>query len=153
MVQVTDDARVYEMIEQFRLRCKEVGLKVTPQRVAIYKALLESNEHPSAETVYRAVSSVMPSVSLDTVNRTLLTLAELGVAFVVEGSGDVRRYDACLEDHQHFRCIKCKRILDFHCQEFDNIETPEFLKDKCTVLRSSVYFEGLCNHCKEREVK
>ncbi len=151
MTEIMSDPKADEMVEQFRQRCKEVGLKVTPQRVAIYRALLDSKDHPSAESVYRTVSSVMPSVSLDTVNRTLLTLAELGVAFVVEGTGDVRRYDAVLDNHQHFRCIKCKRILDFHCDEFDNIETPEFLKDKCTVLRSSVYFEGLCSDCQEQE--
>ncbi len=32
--------------------------------------------------------------ALDTVNRTLLTLRDIGAAFVVEGCGDAKRFEA-----------------------------------------------------------
>jgi len=110
-----------EKTRQFTSKCREASLKVTPQRIAIY--------------------------SLDTVNRTLLTLNEIGAAFTVVGSGDARRFDGGLHEHQHFRCIKCKRIIDFHHKPFDNIRLPAEISEKYKVLRKTVYLEGLCDLC------
>jgi len=136
-----------EKLDVFHQRCHEMGLKITPQRTAVYQALLQTDDHPSAEMVFRQVRQVFPSISLDTVNRTLLTLTDMGLAFAVEGSGDAKRFDAKLESHQHFKCVKCKRIIDFHHEPFDEIDVPRNLRDKFTVLRKTVYLEGLCERC------
>ena len=136
-----------EKTRWFTSKCRQVGLKVTPQRVAIYRELLKTDEHPSAETLYEKVKEVFPSISLDTVNRTLLMLNDIGAAFVLEGSGDAKRYDARLEKHQHFKCIKCKRIIDFHHKPFDNIKLPSEISEKFTVIRKTVYLEGICDLC------
>ena len=144
-------ARDIEMkMEDFRHRCHEAGLKVTPQRMTVYRALLETDEHPSAEGVFRTVRKLLPSISLDTVNRTLLTLSRIGVAFIVEGSGDAKRFDANLDAHQHFRCVKCKRIIDVHHEPFNEIDVPRNLRDKFAVLRKTVYLEGFCDRCRGR---
>ncbi len=137
-----------ESMAAFRAKCHKMGLKITPQRMAVYQALLGTTEHPSAETVFRRVRQAFPTISLDTVNRTLLTLSEMGVAFVVEGSGDAKRFDANLKNHQHFKCLKCRRIIDFHHEPFDRIEVPENLARRFTVLRKTVYLEGFCDSCK-----
>ena len=106
-------------IEEIREKLSASGLKITPQRTAIYKELIKTDEHPSAKMLYTKIRKVFPSISLDTVNRTLLMFAEIGAAFVVECSGDAKRFDGSLENHQHFRCIKCRRIIDFHHKPFD----------------------------------
>jgi Fur family peroxide stress response transcriptional regulator len=137
-------------MDAFRAKCHEVGLKITPQRTAVYKTLLESTEHPPAEVVFRRVRQVLPSISLDTVNRTLLTLSDIGAAFVVEGSGEAKRFDANLKNHQHFKCLKCRRIIDFHHEPFDRIDVPENLATRFTVLRKTIYLEGLCDLCKKQ---
>lgn len=139
-----------DKISSFRSRCQKMGLKVTPQRMAIYKALLKSDEHPSATAVFHKIREVFPSISLDTVNRTLLTLNEIGAARIVEGSGNAKRFDANLEGHQHFRCIKCERIIDFHHKPFDNIPTPKNLNRDFVVLRKTVCFEGICDLCAKK---
>ncbi len=136
-----------QKMRAFKEKCRQAGLKMTPQRMAVYKALLETDEHPSAEMVFNKVRQQMPTISLDTVNRTLLTLAEIGTAFIVEGSGDAKRFDGNLEAHQHFKCIKCKRIIDFHYKSFDNITVPKTVNKRFTVLRKTVYFEGICDLC------
>ncbi len=135
-------------IEWFANRCRQANLKVTPQRIAVYRELLRSQEHPSAEMLHRKLRKKFPSISLDTVNRTLLTLNEIGAAFAVEGSGDARRYDAGDTEHQHFKCIKCRRIIDFHHKPFDDIKLPAYIDRKFKVLRKTVYIEGLCDLCK-----
>jgi len=115
--------------------------------MAVYKTLLESKTHPSAEIVWGHVRRLFPGISLDTVNRTLLTLAEIGSASLVEGSGDVRRYDGDLDNHQHFRCIKCKKVFDFHYPPFDDIKVPASIATKFKILRKTVYLEGICDSC------
>jgi Fur family peroxide stress response transcriptional regulator len=142
-----DKYLLQQKLNAFKAKCRQAGLKITPQRTAVYKMLLETDKHPSAEMVFQRVRQVFPSISLDTVNRTLLTLAEIGAAFVVEGSGDAKRFDGNLEAHQHFKCIKCKRIVDFHHKAFDNIPVPKALSNRFTVLRKTVYFEGICDLC------
>ncbi len=142
-----NSGQLKEKMDAFRMRCRAAGLKVTPQRMAVYKVLIESKQHPAAHMVFRKVREAIPGISLDTVNRTLLTLSKIGAAFVVEGSGDAKRFDGNLESHQHFKCIKCKRIVDFHHEPFDNIEVPAGIKKKFTVLRKTVYFEGICDSC------
>ena len=135
-------------IQWFVGRCREAGLKITPQRLAIYKELLGTDEHPSAEMLYEKLKPAWPTLSLDTVNRTVMTLTEIGAAFIVEGSGGARRFDAGLHHHQHFKCVKCKRIVDFHHEPFDEIELPPTIAGKFTVLRKTVYLEGICDLCK-----
>jgi Fur family peroxide stress response transcriptional regulator len=136
-------------MDTFTAKCRAAGLRVTPQRMAVYKILLKIDQHPSAETVYQRAREVFPNISLDTVNRTLLSLSEIGAATVVEGSGDAKRFDGNLERHQHFKCVKCKRIIDFCHKAFENIEVPESVRERFVVLRKTVYFEGICDLCRE----
>lgn len=135
-------------VDWFTSLCRKRGLKVTPQRVAIYRELVKTDAHPSAEMLYATIRRVFPHISLDTVNRTLLKLAEIGAAFIVEGSGDARRFDGGLGTHHHFRCIKCKRIIDFCHEPFDNVAVPADIEGRFTVLRKCVYLEGICDQCK-----
>jgi Fur family peroxide stress response transcriptional regulator len=142
-----DKKEIEIKLASFEKRCRQAGLKVTPQRTVIYRALIETDKHPTAEDVFGLVRKEMPNISLDTVNRTLLTLAEIGAAFVVEGTGQPRRFDGGLEDHQHFRCVKCGKIVDFHHEPFDNIALPHEIEGKFKILRKTVYLEGLCQTC------
>ncbi|NIT41784.1 MAG: transcriptional repressor, partial [Gammaproteobacteria bacterium] len=105
--------RTEERLLSFESICREHGLSITPQRVAIYKELLSSLEHPSAIMIYKKVSEYYPNISLDTVNRTLLTFHKIGLAKAVGGTGDPKRFDPNLEPHHHFRCISCGEIIDF----------------------------------------
>jgi Fur family transcriptional regulator, peroxide stress response regulator len=139
---------VSRKVADFERLCRDNGLRITPQRLAIYRQLITTDEHPSAEWVFRRVRPRYPSISFDTVNRTLLTLARIGAAFVVEGSGDAKRFDGDSDSHQHFRCVRCRRIVDFHHEPFDDIKVPDAIS-RFTVLRKSVYFEGICDRCEK----
>ncbi len=135
-----------ETLDTFCGRCRQAGLKITPQRVAVYKVLVQTDRHPTAEEVYKDVRRELPTISLDTVNRTLLTLADIGAAFIVEGTGQPRRFDGGLEAHQHFRCVKCGKIIDFDYEPYEQIAPPPHLKGM-RVLRKTVYLEGYCKGC------
>lgn len=141
---------IHGRIAAFEEKCHEAGLKITPQRMAVYKALIESKAHPSAEVLCQDIRKTFPSISLDTVNRTLITICELGFSFSVEGTGEARRYDGNLSDHQHFKCLKCKKVIDIEGEDFGKIPVPKVL-DAMEISRKTVYFEGVCSDCLQGE--
>ena len=141
-------ADFHDRMAQFRAKCRQAGLRITPQRAGIYEQLLGSKEHPSAAMVFEAVRRQFPDISLDTVNRTLATIAALGMARVIPGCGGAKRFDADLADHQHFRCVKCRKIIDFEYPAFENMKLPREIREDFTVLSKTVYVQGICNKCR-----
>lgn len=139
--------RIDSSMVLFKERCKEHNLKITPQRTAIYKELLKAKDHPSADMMYKRTRKNLPNISFDTVYRTLLSFSEIGIADVVEGYGEPKRFDPDIRKHHHFRCLKCGNIIDFHCELYDNIEIPEKIKNDFKVKKRRVILEGICNNC------
>ena len=142
------DRQARDSVENFKAVCRRAGLRVTPQRVAVYEQVLGSKEHPSATMVFEKVKGRFPEISLDTVNRTLGTIAELGLAKTVPGCGGAKRFDADLTGHQHFQCVKCGKIIDFVCPAFENIKLPREIREDFTVLTKTVYVQGVCKKCR-----
>jgi len=137
-------------LEFFYRRSREQGLKITPQRSAIYEELLKAKDHPTADMIYKRIVKKIPNISFDTVNRTLLTFSKIGITNVVEGYGQAKRYDPDMDLHHHFRCIKCGSIIDLYNREFDNITVPEEVNKQFTVINKKVVLEGLCSKCRRR---
>jgi len=139
-----------KMMSIFYQKSKEEGLKITPQRTAIYQELLKAKDHPSADIIYKRLIKKIPNISFDTVHRTLLTFSRIGIANIVEGYGQPKRYDPDMNIHHHFRCIRCNNIIDFHNKAYDNIAVPEEINKQFTVINKKVVLEGLCSKCRRR---
>jgi Fur family peroxide stress response transcriptional regulator len=92
-----------------------------------------------------------PTISFDTVNRTLLTFYEIGLAGLVEGTGNPKRFDGNMSKHHHFQCIRCKKFFDIQNDVYDMIQIPQKLQGKFHVLRTTVHLEGICDQCKGKE--
>jgi Fur family peroxide stress response transcriptional regulator len=84
------------------------------------------------------------------VNSTLITFTKIGLASIVEASGDPKRFDPDTEPHHHFRCLECSRIIDFCNTAYDNIKVPQKIAEICFVSGKKVYLEGLCDKCRNR---
>lgn len=152
MAEAELNVNMQKRLDEFEARCRKHGLKLTPQRIAIYKALISTDSHPTADEVCRIVREDISNISLDTVNRTLLTLTEIGAAFQVEGTGQPRRFDGGLEDHQHFLCIKCGKVIDFRHEDLGEIHIPHEIQGQFQILRKTIYLEGFCSECAETEL-
>jgi len=138
-------------LDFFREKCKAFNLKVTPQRIIIYKELFKSKDHPNTEVLYKRVKNIIPDISLDTVNRTLLTFSKIGIANIVEGYGEARRFDPDTENHHHFRCINCNSIIDFDFKPYDDIIIPGNIKKRFAILNKKVLLEGYCDRCQKNK--
>lgn len=140
------DAGVESKISQFIERSKELGLKVTPQRIAIYAELAKSLEHPSTEMIYRRIRDRYPNISLTTVYRTLETFEKTGLVSVVNTLYHAARYDANLDPHHHVVCVKCKKIEDVYDDSVSYLNPGSEL-DNYEILGYSVLFSGICERC------
>ncbi len=138
------------LLEHFQELCRRHDLKVTPQRVAIYRELMTSDAHPSAESMYRRIREAYPNISFDTVNRTLLTFAEIGVVDVVEGWGQPKRYDPNTQVHHHVHCVRCGRIEDFEWGGYDSLKVPPAIGRRFQVTERKVVLAGVCRDCKDK---
>jgi Fur family peroxide stress response transcriptional regulator len=139
-----------EKMRAFKKRCRERGLRITPQRIAIYDRLSASSDHPTATEMCGQIRREFPNISLGTVNSALLTFAAIGLARVVEASGDPKRFDPDMKNHHHFRCVKCGRIIDFHDGTYDALNVPAEISKKYVVFGKKVSLEGLCDDCQKR---
>ncbi len=137
----------YDSLASFRNSCKRHNLNITPQRVTIYQELVKSENHPDSDDIFRRVRNTFPDISLDTVYRTLSKFAEIGVVNVVEGYGETKRYDPDINNHHHFRCRKCNKIVDFHNSGYDNLSIPKAFRKNFRITGVKIILEGTCDEC------
>ncbi len=135
-----------EKLEAFIEKCRQEGLKITPQRIAVYEILLSSKSHPTVEEIYDEVKKRYPFVSLATVYRTVETLEQVGLAKKVCYWGSSARYDANTEDHHHLICVKCGAIEDIYLE--GRLDIPSEVGG-FRVSGYSVNVYGLCPDCRE----
>ena len=136
-------------IDAFINQCKAHKLKITPQRIAIFRELVQSKKHPSADTMFHSIRKAFPNISFDTVNRTLLTLARIGIIDVVEGQGGPRRFDPDIRQHHHFYCMECGKILDLFSDRLDRVDIPSQLPEGYSVFSKRMVLKGCCPECKK----
>ena len=128
---------------------REKKLKLTPQRIAVYKYLKSTIEHPSAEIIYKAIQPEYPTMSLATVYKALKTL--IGVNLVQEinvGEGNFR-YDGNISSHPHIQCLSCGKVDDINGICFLDLDDKIKAFTDYQVMENRVYFYGICSSCKK----
>jgi len=133
--------------------CRDHGLKLTHQRMEIFRELASSSEHPSAEKIYKRLLSKFPTLSLDTVYRTLFTFEKIGLIARVQAIDDRGRFDANLAPHHHLVCTACKSVMDFYWPTFDEIPLPLETKKWGRINAKQVELRGVCDDCMARKSK
>jgi Fur family peroxide stress response transcriptional regulator len=132
--------------DDLRRRLAAAGGRLTPQRMAIYEAVVGRTSHPSVATVYEEVRKRFPGLSPATVYSTLDLFAQLGL--VQEISGPVRRYDGRSALHVNLVCTRCGRVTDVADPALDPLRRRAAARARFRV--SAVRFElhGLCPRCR-----
>lgn len=129
--------------------CRTRGVKITPQRVAIFEALLHGEGHLSAEEVYGDVRRRYPSLSFATVYNTLQLLVEMGRVREVIVDELRRRYDVNTDPHHHAICRGCHRITDIRPEDAGPAGGPsaDLRAYGFHVESVAIEFTGLCSRC------
>jgi len=103
--------------EDYRTELRKRGLRVTPQRLAVYEAVDMLHDHPTAEEVSQFIRKKHPDIATGTVYKTLDTLVEKDLIKRVKTDSGLLRYDAVKDTHHHIYCTHCDRIEDYYDEE------------------------------------
>lgn len=145
-----------QRLERITRKLRDQGQRVTPQRLAILKALASSKAHPSVEQVYRDLRPEYPTMSLATVYKTIETLKALGEVRELTFHDGSSRYDGRLpREHTHVVCTGCGRIEDLEVdpapQRRYAARASEETGFRITGQRLDIY--GLCPACQRQTTR
>lgn len=139
--------RLDEIVDKLRQR----DFRITPQRIAILKAFLQSQDHPSVEQVYEEVKVNFPTTSLATVYKTVNLLKEIGEILEIGFSDGRNRYDGNKPyPHPHLICTQCKKITDPLVNLLDQITSEVATATGYRIDSHQVEFFGVCPSCQKK---
>lgn len=124
----------------------EHNINPTVQRIEILKYLYEKKKHPTIDVIFKDLRKKIPTLSKTTIYNTLKMFHKNGLAFIFSDDEAVLRYDAAIEQHAHFKCIKCGKIIDLEYPS-NIIEYGEKIGK---VFYTNLIYEGICKDCEEK---
>jgi len=113
-----------------RKRLIDCGFKITPQRIIVYKALLELIGHPTADDIIKRIKSSHPNISIGTVYRILEAFVERKLIGKIKTEKDVMRFDVCMEKHHHLFCSESGRVEDYHDEKLNTLLEEYFKRNR-----------------------
>ncbi len=128
--------------------------RYSKKREAILQALRASDRHPSAETLYQALSPVYPDLSLATVYRNLALFKDEGLAVSVARTDGQERFDGRVSPHAHLICQGCGAVVDFFQVDqkaLSSLVAEAAWQGGVEVTRSELTCYGLCPSCSRKE--
>jgi len=148
-----DRNEVERRVEHFKETARQSGIKLTHQRLEIFREVAASGDHPSAEAVMKALMPRMPTVSLDTVYRTLWLLNDLGLVSTLGPKRESVRFDANLAHHHHYVCVRCGLARDFESAELNALRIPQLVAELGSIDATHVEVRGVCSRCAKEQAK
>ncbi|MBB6674218.1 ferric iron uptake transcriptional regulator [Cohnella nanjingensis] len=142
-------------IEKVKQQLQSQGYKLTPQREATVRVLLENEEdHLSAEDVFMLVKDIAPEIGLATVYRTLELLSEMHIVEKLNFGDGVARYDLRTDTnkhhHHHLICVQCGTMSEIMEDWLTPLEERLEREYGFTVLDHRLDFQGICAKCKAK---
>lgn len=138
-------------LERFFSAHREGGLPVTTQRRAVYEAIMDRGDHPTAEQLYREVRRGLPHISRMTVHRILGAFVSLGLIAKTCHPGSAARFDPKLTQHHHLVCLECGSIMDVEDPRLGDLPWPKVDPREFLIQDYHVHFRGLCARCRQKQ--
>ncbi len=134
--------------EHLVARLKPLGIRLTPQRLAIAEVVVNSADHPTVREIFERVRDFFPYVTLATVYSTLALLQQAGIVRELPFQKQ-SRYDANLSPHANLVCLGCGAVVDADVGQ-DKVAELERSVSRDTQFQVSsqrVDFYGYCEGC------
>jgi len=117
-------------IELFKVKLRDKGLKATPRRLSILEAIVELNNHPTAEEIIKFIKNQNLNIATATVYKALDIMVARKIIIKVDTEKNIIRYDAILEPHHHLYSAESNIIKDYENEEINKILEKYFKKNK-----------------------
>lgn len=140
-----------QRLDEIVVKLRDLNFRITPQRVAILRIFLNSQDHPSVEQVYAQVKADFPSTSLATVYKTVNLLKEIGEILEIGFACGGNRYDGNKPyPHPHLICTRCKKIMDSDIDLVDQIASELEQISGYRIVSHQIEFFGICPACQKK---
>ncbi|MCD2257247.1 Fur family transcriptional regulator [Agrilactobacillus fermenti] len=136
-----------EAMEESIKKLRDGGVRITPQREAVLRYLIQSDEHPTADEIYRHLAADFPKMSVATVYNNLRVLTRLGIVQEMSYGDSSSRFDFAETKHYHAVCERCGRIVDVFFPDFDQVDTVAENLTGFQVNGHRLEVYGLCPQC------
>ncbi len=123
----------------------------TRQKEAILRILRGTRTHPTADCIYEETKKEIPNISKGTVYRNLKVLQGNGQVSELNLNGAESRYEARREDHYHFRCELCGRVIDIDIPIDKKLDRRIARKTGLKISCHQLEFRGLCHDCQRKQ--
>ena len=141
-----------EIESRFSEYLKRKGLRVTPQRLKILKAFLNTEDHVSMEELFLLVRKTDRTVGQVTVYRTLKLLCEAGIASAVNFEEGMARYEPRdLHHHDHLVCEKCGQKIEFINEHIETLQEAVCREHGFLPTAHHMVLYGICSACQSKE--
>ncbi len=117
------------------------------ERMYILLEMLRSRrDHPTAQDCILEMQKKINGIGQSTVYRHLAKLNELGLIKELRLKEGPARYDAIINNHAHFYCANCKRLVDVH--------NPKIIAIWPGIVQESLILaQGICDKCRNQSEK
>lgn len=141
-------------IEKFQVLLEKKGLKYTRERQHIYEEVSHLKQHFDADSLYGRFKRRRLRVSRDTVYRTIPLLLESGVIqkSVGEGKREFFERTSARGHHDHILCVRCQRIIEFKCQEIENLQEKICGEHGFKLIFHDHRLLGYCRDCQSKMI-
>ena len=129
---------------EIQKKMQSKGLRITPQRFAVYANLLSRSDHPTVEEILSEVNRELPISSKATIYSALTVLRDVGLVKQVLLEEGLTRYDANVKPHHHFCCQTCGAIVDINWEMFSNVKLDK-LPPGLHAESYEVIVKGICD--------
>lgn len=138
-------------LDEILTKLRQRDFRITPQRIAILKAFLKSQDHPGVEQVYAEVKVNFPTTSLATVYKTVNLLKEVGEILEIGIADGGNRYDGNQPyPHPHLICTGCSEIIDPKVGLLDQMIADIANSTDYRIDSHQVTFYGTCPSCQKK---
>ncbi len=142
---------IAQALKDFESLCRRAGTPVTVQRRAVLQAVLERDDHPTADQILDVVKDRIPGISRTTVYRVLETLADLGAIRRLQHAGSLARFDGRTMRHHHLICKRCHKVIDLQDTRLNRISVSHVSAGGFEVEDFSVHLMGVCEECRQAD--
>lgn len=137
--------------QQLKKIIRQIGVKVTDQRMAILQEILGGSDHVTAQEVYENVKSKAPEIGFATVYRFLRTLTDHKILSEVRIQGLPARYEwANKNHHDHITCSACGKISEFENEQIESLQTQIAASLGYQLTDHILELYGICNECQKK---
>lgn len=124
------------------------GIKPSYPRMQIYKYLQDKRNHPTVDSIYTHLVREIPTLSKTTVYNTLNLFIEADLVNSLNLDENEKRYEITIDDHSHFKCVKCREIYDI---PYDNINLLPKEYKNFTIQEKQIFLKGICEKCSKKD--